>query len=284
MAQLYELYPDVDIFNLTDVQIAEVMGLTIANEICNRIDLQLGQTYEKLKYDPLLIQERRSDIREWVGAEVRVVLENKLQKYRTEKLGSVYSLVCLRGIFRMIKVMCAKAELIPAQVPADGRVFSYFKGAKRAGVGTIANRWHGALKRSGFRPSTEIWDFVQFCLAVCSADLSSPRRTSADGWTRNIQLTVGLCDPDKWLPLKSDLEDMLKVLTGDYWLLNFNNAGMEPPQGDGAFLSNDCVSLLSGGLDSLIGGIDLVAKGQNLYLFLSSHIKIQSDRGHTRLC
>ncbi|MGV8301981.1 hypothetical protein ACV34B_33530, partial [Pseudomonas aeruginosa] len=53
MAQLYELYPDVDIFNLTDVQIAEVMGLTIANEICNRIDLQLGQTYEQLKYDPL---------------------------------------------------------------------------------------------------------------------------------------------------------------------------------------------------------------------------------------
>ncbi|EBO9477829.1 hypothetical protein JXF62_002441 [Salmonella enterica subsp. enterica serovar Braenderup] len=80
MAQLYELYPDVDIFNLTDAQIAEVMGLTIANEICNRIDLQLGQTYEKLKYDPLLIQERRSDIREWVGAEVRVVLEKQTTK------------------------------------------------------------------------------------------------------------------------------------------------------------------------------------------------------------
>ncbi|EHP4088101.1 hypothetical protein QFW00_000749 [Salmonella enterica] len=80
MAQLYELYPDVGIFNLTDAQIAEVMGLTIANEICNRIDLQLGQTYEKLKYDPLLIQERRSDIREWVGAEVRVVLEKQTTK------------------------------------------------------------------------------------------------------------------------------------------------------------------------------------------------------------
>ncbi|MCS6053060.1 hypothetical protein LNO13_09500 [Klebsiella variicola subsp. variicola] len=50
----------------------------------------------------------------------------------------------------MIKVMCAKAELIPAQVPADERVFSYFKGAKRAGVGTIANRWHGSLKGVGF--------------------------------------------------------------------------------------------------------------------------------------
>lgn len=184
----------------------------------------------------------------------------------------------------MIKVMCAKAELIPAQIPADERVFSYFKGAKRAGVGTIANRWHGALKRGGFRPSTEIWDFVQFCLAVCSADLSSPRRTSADGWTRNIQLTVGLCDPDKWLPLKSDLEDMLKVLTGDYWLLNFNNAGMEPPQGDGAFLSNDCVSLLSGGLDSLIGGIDLVTKGQKpLFVSQLAHKDSELQRAYAAM-
>lgn len=91
----------------------------------------------------------------------------------------------------MIKVMCAKAELIPAQIPADERVFSYFKGAKRAGVGTIANRWHGALKRGGFRPSTEIWDFVQFCLAVCSADLSSPRRTSADAGPGIFSLRLG---------------------------------------------------------------------------------------------
>jgi len=70
---------------------------------------------------------------------------------------------------------------------------------------------------------------------------------------------------------------MLKVLTGDYWLLNFNNAGMEPPQGDGAFLSNDCVSLLSGGLDSLIGGIDLVAKGRKP-LFVSQLAHKDSER------
>ncbi|MVX88140.1 hypothetical protein GQF57_28255, partial [Escherichia coli] len=73
-------------FNLTDAQIAEVMGLTIANEICNRIDLQLGQTYEKLKYDPLLIQERRSDIREWVSAEVRVVLDKQTSKITAPRI------------------------------------------------------------------------------------------------------------------------------------------------------------------------------------------------------
>lgn len=44
-------------------------------QICQRIDLLLGQTYEKLEHDPALIQERRTDIREWVWAEVRVVIE-----------------------------------------------------------------------------------------------------------------------------------------------------------------------------------------------------------------
>lgn len=77
MAKLYENHPDIDIFALTDAQIAEVMGLTIANQICQRIDMQLGQSYEKLKHDPAVIQERRADIKEWVWAEVRVVLEQK---------------------------------------------------------------------------------------------------------------------------------------------------------------------------------------------------------------
>ena len=168
----------------------------------------------------------------------------------------------------MNKVMCSQADRIPQQLQADERVFSYFKGARRDGVGTIANRWHGSLKRSGFRPSPAVWDFVQFCLAVCSADLASPRSTSADGWTRTIQLTVGLCEPLRWFPLKHRLEEMLKVLTGDYWTLVFNGAGVEPPKGDGAYLQNDCVSLLSGGLDSLIGGINLTAE-QRRPLFVS---------------
>ena len=77
LAKLYENHPDIDIFDLTDAQIAEVIGRTIAIQICQRIDMQLGQTYEKLEYDPALIQERRADIREWVWAEVQVVLGEK---------------------------------------------------------------------------------------------------------------------------------------------------------------------------------------------------------------
>ncbi|MFM0175615.1 hypothetical protein PQR33_40585 [Paraburkholderia sediminicola] len=64
LGQLYELDPDVDFFALTDTQIHDVMAITIANDVCNKMDLQLGQTYEKLKYDPRQIQLYRKDMRE----------------------------------------------------------------------------------------------------------------------------------------------------------------------------------------------------------------------------
>lgn len=184
----------------------------------------------------------------------------------------------------MNKILCSTAERIPQQLQANERVFSYFKGAKRNGVGAIANRWHGTLKRAGFRPSPVVWDFVQFCLAVCSADLASPRKTSADGWTRTIQLTVGLCEPLRWVPLKQHLEEMLKILTGDYWTLVFNDAGAKPPQGDGDYLQNDCVSLLSGGLDSLIGGINLVTEEKRpLFVSQLAHKDSERQRRYAKL-
>lgn len=75
LGQLYELNPDIDIFALTDKQIHDLMAITIANDVCNRMDLQLGQTYERLKYEPREIQLYRKDMREYVQSEVRVVME-----------------------------------------------------------------------------------------------------------------------------------------------------------------------------------------------------------------
>lgn len=72
---LYELNPDIDIFNLTDTQIHDVMAITIANDVCNRMDQQLGQAYEKLKHDPQQIQLYRQDVKEYVQSEVRVVMD-----------------------------------------------------------------------------------------------------------------------------------------------------------------------------------------------------------------
>jgi hypothetical protein len=74
-SMLYETSPDVNIFNLTDQQIADVIGFTVANDICNRVDLLLGQSYEKLKYTPQQVQLCRNDIREYVRGLVRVELD-----------------------------------------------------------------------------------------------------------------------------------------------------------------------------------------------------------------
>ena len=77
LGKLYETAPDVDIFNLTDAQIADVIGFIVANDLCNRVDLQLGQTYEKLKFDARQIQLYRNDVKEYVHAQVRVVLDRQ---------------------------------------------------------------------------------------------------------------------------------------------------------------------------------------------------------------
>lgn len=77
LGKLYEVSPDVDIFNLSDQQIADVIGYTVANDICNRIDLQLGQSYEKLKFSPEKVQEQRNDIKEYVQGRVRVEIEKR---------------------------------------------------------------------------------------------------------------------------------------------------------------------------------------------------------------
>lgn len=75
LGKLYETTPEVDIFALTDQQIADVIGFTIANDVCNRMDQQLGQTYERLKFEPQQVQMYRNDVKEYVHAEVRVVIE-----------------------------------------------------------------------------------------------------------------------------------------------------------------------------------------------------------------
>lgn len=177
----------------------------------------------------------------------------------------------------MMTFLCTSVAHLPSALRDGERAFTLFKSAKRAGVGTIAKGWRGSLKRKGFAPNVQTWDFVQFCLSVCAADLAALRRTSADGWTRKIELTVGLCAPLHWTPLKAQVEAMLKVLTGDYWTLHFVEGGVPPPNGKPQPLDRDCVSLLSGGLDSLIGGINLVAQGRRP-LLVSQLAHEDSDR------
>ncbi|ABF09045.1 Qat anti-phage system QueC-like protein QatC [Cupriavidus metallidurans] len=159
-----------------------------------------------------------------------------------------------------MKVICTSFDARPRAISAGTRAFTFFQSSDVAGSERIANGWLQELERAGYAPSIPIWDFVLFGFAVCAADLAVPRNKSADGWTRELELSVTVVDPTPWNAQRPLVEGMLRILTGDFWSVTFLSDGPQPPRGQRRICDRDCVALLSGGLDSLIGGIDAVAK------------------------
>lgn len=112
------------------------------------------------------------------------------------------------------------------------------------------------------KPTVAAWDFLAIALAVTAADRFVTRSSATDGWTRMIALTVDLHDPGPWVSEARRLEAALRFLTGDIWHLHFSDDGAAPPEIESRRTDRDCICLFSGGLDSLIGAIDLVAEGR----------------------
>lgn len=160
----------------------------------------------------------------------------------------------------MRKIVCAPKNLIPQQLEEDIKYFSIYSNPRRENVGYFGSTLIRDVQRAGLRPSEKIWDFNTIALAVAAADNSLTRKNSADGWTRQIDLTVHLNDPGVWEPVKQELEKTFRFLTGDFWSFTFKDNGVTPPRANRLKRFDcDCVSLLSGGVDSLAGAIDLVA-------------------------
>ncbi|MAY70073.1 MAG: hypothetical protein CME82_01240 [Halomonas sp.] len=78
IAHLYEMDPATDIFNLTDDQIASLMAYTVAFDVYNRVQLELGRVFEKLKYAPQLVQNRLGQVLDYII----VVVNRSMEKVR----------------------------------------------------------------------------------------------------------------------------------------------------------------------------------------------------------
>lgn len=160
----------------------------------------------------------------------------------------------------MRKIVCSPENLFPRQLKEDTKYFSIYSNPRRENVGYFGSTLIRDIQRAGLCPSEKVWDFNTIALAVAAADNSLIRKNSEDGWTRQIDLTVHLCNPNVWEPVKQELEKTLRFLTGDFWSLTFKDDGVNPPRARREKQFDcDCVSLLSGGVDSLAGAIDLVA-------------------------
>ena len=115
-------------------------------------------------------------------------------------------------------------------------------------------------------------ELVHFACAIYSADRRILREKAYDKWTRDIHICFPAIDIDKWESIRDILKSALSFLTGDRWTLTFYPTGFRHDSVKPVVLENVAhVALLSGGLDSFIGAIDLLERHRDGITFVSHH-------------
>ncbi len=115
-------------------------------------------------------------------------------------------------------------------------------------------------------PGQEVLSFFMAALGVWGADKLLPRHKTRDAWTRKIFLHLPAAPG--WEALFPRLAHLLNFLTGDVWTLAHRasplNLGFSAPWPHD--WRPQAVVLFSGGLDSLVGAIDLLESGRRVVL------------------
>ncbi len=136
------------------------------------------------------------------------------------------------------------------------------------------------VQREELTPSEAALDLLVLATAIAGIDTRISRAAhSQDGWTREIHVYMPVADPALWAGVQPGLIRALNFLSGDLWTVSFRSR----PRGQSRLVpapkrlnldQPDCLSMLSGGLDSCIGAIDLLSPGTKP-LFVS-HVSPQS--------
>lgn len=139
-------------------------------------------------------------------------------------------------------------------------------GNSSAPMMTIAD----TFARNGVNPSLVALDLLRLAVSVYAADTRILREDAFDGWTRDLALHAFVHDLTRWRGSEPLIERLLTFLTGDHWTVVLRHtpktyrpivapAGRHP-----RLVAADTVCLLSGGLDSFVGAIDLLDAGHRL--------------------
>jgi hypothetical protein len=135
----------------------------------------------------------------------------------------------------------------------------------RAGMGSAGTAIIERCRKLGLASNARAWDFLSIAISAVTADAGVARGTSADGWTRELELTVAVIDPAFWNQQITTVNSFLRFLTGDIWHVDFVAGGVLPAAPARLIARpEDAVTLLSGGLDSLIGTLDRTLEGKRL--------------------
>lgn len=116
------------------------------------------------------------------------------------------------------------------------------------------------------RESGTAFDLFVIASLVYGIDILLPRKsTGFDGWSRKIEVSLPVEDPNVFVKGKEVFENTLKFLTGDEWTVSFEKRqlrhlykrGVKQKVYQDSYRSkHTVVNLFSGGIDSLIGAIN----------------------------
>lgn len=161
-----------------------------------------------------------------------------------------------------MKLVCAP-EHLPLPVSQDELRVMLYGQPGQPDQGSAGAAAKADILRARLEAAPRAWDLLSLALSVVTADLAGLRDQSPDGWTREFELQVAVADAAFWTPHAAALEAALAFLTTDRWRIRFMDGGLLPaPPREPVRPTEDCVVLLSGGLDSLIGVIDRVGENK----------------------
>jgi hypothetical protein len=173
-----------------------------------------------------------------------------------------------------------------AQPDSQETTIDFVSGNSRfdAGLGSALEQ----LADFGLAPSEHAFDLLLLAAMVFAADTRVNRDSeSQDGWTREFHLYLPVSKPELWQASHNLVAGMLSFLTGDHWRFTFRPRPKDFRQIVTTELQEEfekfsCVSLFSGGLDSFIGAIDLLANRQRPLLV--SHYWDGMTSQHQTVC
>lgn len=161
-----------------------------------------------------------------------------------------------------------KSSLIDVASPPNAIVLDLFSTIDSS---TIKARFDRLVEIVGY-PSQAAIDFLLFAAAIYVTDKIVQRRITPDRWTRTLKMTCPIEDKNLWSSAETDLTAAISFLTGDRWKFDWitarNNLWYVNKVGNEKY---EAVCLLSGGLDSLIGAIDLLEDKKNKRVLFIGH-------------
>ena len=185
-----------------------------------------------------------------------------------------------------MKITCAPQDhKFAAPSSADGLNISLYGRATGPGHGAVGATARDIIQQRGLQPAARAWDLLAIALSVVAADTAILRAASPDGWTRQFDLHVAVGDPVFWTAHRELLIQQLRFLTTDIWNVTFLDASVQPVAPTRpARPRQDSVVLLSGGLDSLMGAVQLVKAHAKVPYAVSQVSKGDRERQRSFAC